>query len=173
MPIKKVSPNGGRYFIRILEKSARQLFNHAVEAHATVEGVLDVAEGNALTLVVSLDAVLVDTIFLDKEALHLVGTTLGELHVVLVRSAVVSKADSENLDIGIVLHDAGDSFDFLHLVFRHLPDVNIVEHREGQCVEVQLVGLDLIDNGLEAVGSSAVASATLATLGEGASPLMS
>ena len=139
-----------------------ELFNHTVEADATVEGELDVTEGDTLTLVLGLDTILGNTIFLDKETLNLVGTLLGELHVVAVAASVVGKTNHENLHIGVVLQDASNGLNFEHLVVGDVPLINIVLDREGHSVEGELVSLDLVDNGLEAVGSGAVA--TLATL---------
>ena len=135
-----------------------RLFNHAVETNAAVEGVLDVAEGYALAFVVGLDAVGGDAVLVDEDAFYFVGTFLGEFHVVLVATSVVGEANHHDVDTGVVFEDASNCFDFVVLAGRYLPLVDSVEDGEGHGVEVELVGFDLVDDGLQAVGSSAVAS---------------
>ena len=83
---------------------------------------------------------------------------------------MISKTNHFDLHVGVVFHHASDGFDFVHLLVADLPLVNTVLHREGQSVVVELVGLDLVDDVLQAVGSGAVD--LVALVGEGVGELL-
>ena len=115
---------------------------------------MDITKGNGLTLPVAGDAVSIDTVFLNHEAFNLFSTALRELHVVSVGSSVVAETNNGDLNIGVVFHDAANSFNLDHLVGLNYPYIVGVENRERNSIVVQLIVLQLIEDAVEAVGNA-------------------
>ena len=137
---------------------SKELFNHAIEGGATVERVLDVAESNSFTFPVNRDTIGIDTILFNHEAFNLFSTLFGEFHVVFVRSSVVAETNNGDFNIGVVFHDARNGLHFNHFGRAYVPIIVSIENRERNSVVVKLVGLQFVENTIQAVGNALSAS---------------